>query len=88
MANTRTTEILNLGATKWLKVGDLPRPRNGMRATNVNNMIYLLGKYVAQIALMSHLRLVICLSRWRYGDTGVQLSIQLDSYQTNVPETR
>ena len=69
MANTRTTEILKPGATKWLKVGDLPRPRNGMRATNVNNLIYLLGKYVAKIAHMSHLRLVICLSRGRYRDT-------------------
>ena len=43
--NTKSTEIFTTGDTTWTTVGDLPRARNGLRATNVNNMIYVLGKY-------------------------------------------
>ena len=40
---TKSTEILTVGDTAWTTVGNLPRARNGFRATNVNNMIYVLG---------------------------------------------
>ena len=43
--NTKSTEIFTAGASGWTTVGDLPRARNGLRASNVNNMIYVLGKY-------------------------------------------
>ena len=41
---TKSTEILTVGDTAWTAVGNLPRARNGFRATNVNNIIYVLGK--------------------------------------------
>ena len=41
--NTKSTEIFTAGATAWTSVGGLPTARNGMRATTLNNMIYLLG---------------------------------------------
>ena len=42
---TSTTEILTLKEGKvWQIVGNLPRPGNGLRATTVNNVIYLLGR--------------------------------------------
>jgi len=41
--NTKKTEILPAGAAAWIMAGELPRPRNGLRSTSVNNMIYLLG---------------------------------------------
>ena len=40
---TQTTEIFSAGA--WTEVAALPKARNGLRATNVNNMIFLLGIY-------------------------------------------
>ena len=43
-ANLRSTEILIDGASAWDRVGDLPRARNGLRATNVNDIVYVLGK--------------------------------------------
>ena len=44
LENTKSTEILKAGGTAWTTVGNLPRARNGFRATNVNNIIYVLGK--------------------------------------------
>ena len=44
MRNLRSTEILIDGASAWIRVGDLPRARNGLRATNVNDIVYVLGK--------------------------------------------
>lgn len=41
--NTKSTEILTDGANIWTIVGELPRARHGLRATNVNNIIYVLG---------------------------------------------
>ena len=41
--NTKSTEILTAEARAWTTVGALPDARNALRATNVNNMIYLLG---------------------------------------------
>ena len=43
MRNLPSTEILIDGASAWDRVGDLPRARNGLRATNVKNIIYVLG---------------------------------------------
>ena len=39
--NTDSTEILNSGSSSWTLVGALPYARNGLRATNVANIIYL-----------------------------------------------
>ena len=39
--NTDSTEILNSGSSSWTLVGALPYARNGLRATNVANNIYL-----------------------------------------------
>ena len=68
LENTKSTEIFTAGASSWTQVGDLPHPGCEFRATNVNNVIYLLGKY--------HLRtLPIGLNlmfRWKYGDIEVQ----------------
>ena len=44
--NTKVTEIFTVEDKAWRRVEDLPRARNGLRATNVNNMIYLLGEYL------------------------------------------
>ena len=43
--NLDSTEILRGGilGEAWKEVGNLPKARNGMRATNVNNIIYVLG---------------------------------------------
>ena len=42
--NTKVTEIFTVVEDKaWRRVEDLPRARNGLRATNVNNMVYVLG---------------------------------------------
>ena len=46
LENTKSTEIFEAGATVWTIVGALPRARNGLRATNVNNIIYVIGKYM------------------------------------------
>ena len=44
---TSTTEILTLKEGKvWQFVGNLPRPGYGLRATTVNNVIYLLGRNI------------------------------------------
>ena len=67
--NTKSTEIFTAGATVWTTVGDLPRARNGLRATNVNNMVYVLGKY-HDYHIMGLLNSVM-LCRWRYRDTEV-----------------
>ena len=64
--NTKSTEIFTAGASSWTTVGDLPRARNGLRATNVNNMIYVLGKYHMMGVINS-----IMLCRWRYRDIEV-----------------
>ena len=45
--NTKVTEILSEKSNAWKIVDELPRARNGLRATNVNNVIYLLGNYVS-----------------------------------------
>ena len=42
---TKVTEIFSYSTHTWKFVGDLPRARNGLRATNVDNIIYVLGKY-------------------------------------------
>ena len=42
--NLGSTEILTDGKSAWELVGDLPRARNGLRATNVNDIVYVLGK--------------------------------------------
>ena len=44
MRNLRSTEILIEEDSAWSRVGDLPRARNGLRATNVNDIVYVLGK--------------------------------------------
>ena len=44
MRNLRSTEILIEEDSAWSRVGDLPRARNGLRATNVNDVVYVLGK--------------------------------------------
>ena len=41
--NTKSTEIFTVGAAAWTTVGGLPTARNGMRATTLSNVIYLLG---------------------------------------------
>ena len=43
--NLDSTEILRGGilGKAWIPAGKLPKARNGMRATNVNNIIYALG---------------------------------------------
>ena len=41
--NTKVTEIFTVEEKAWRTVGDLPRARNGLRATNLDNMIYVLG---------------------------------------------
>ena len=41
--NLRSTEILLEGDSAWDTVGELPRARNELRATNVHNIIYVLG---------------------------------------------
>ena len=61
---TKSTEIFTDGA--WTEVGALPRARNGLRATNVNNMIYLLGE-----DLVVELSDLTALYRWRYRDTEI-----------------
>ena len=43
LQNTKSTEILTTGATAWMTVGPLPKARNGLRATSVDNIIYVLG---------------------------------------------
>ena len=43
--NLDSTEIFTDGGSAWTTVGNLPKARNGLRATNVNNVIYVLGKY-------------------------------------------
>ena len=45
----------------------MPRARNGLRATNVNNMIYLLGEELIRMLA----GLSTFLYRWRYGDIAV-----------------
>ena len=45
LENTKSTEIFTAGATAWTTVGDLPSPGCEFRATNVNDFVYLLGKY-------------------------------------------
>ena len=40
--NTKSTEMFSDFA--WRMVGLLPRARNGLRATTLNNIVYLLGK--------------------------------------------
>ena len=42
--NTKVTEIFSASTNGWTIVGELPKARNGLRATDVNNVIYLLGK--------------------------------------------
>ena len=66
--NTKSTEIFTAGDTTWTTVGDLPRARNGLRATNVNNMIYVLGKYHNHIKVLLN-SVMVC--RWRYRDIEV-----------------
>ena len=44
MRNLRSTEILIEEDSAWSRVGDLPRARNGLRATTVNDIVYVLGK--------------------------------------------
>ena len=56
---TKSTEIFTDGT--WREVEPLPRARNGLRATNVNNMIYLLGE-----DLVVELSDLTALYRWRY----------------------
>ena len=41
--NTKVTEIFTVEEKAWRTVGDLPRARNGLRATNLDNIIYVLG---------------------------------------------
>ena len=41
--NLDSTEIFTDGDSAWKAVQNLPRARNGLRATNVNNIIYVLG---------------------------------------------
>ena len=48
-ANLRSTEILI--DTAWVRVGELPRARNGLRATNVNDIVYVLGKDIGGTTL-------------------------------------
>ena len=43
--NTKSTEIFTAGASAWTTVGALPSPGCEFRATNLNNVVYLLGKY-------------------------------------------
>ena len=52
-ANLRSTEILIERDSAWdkEKVGELPRARNGLRATNVNNIIYVLGMETGRMTL-------------------------------------
>ena len=45
--NTKVTEMFGHSYKAWKIVGELPRARNGLRATSVNNVIYLLGNYVS-----------------------------------------
>ena len=45
--NTKITEIFSASSKAWKIVGELPSARNGLRATNVNNVIYLLGNYAS-----------------------------------------
>ena len=47
--NIKTTEILVEGDTAWVITEPLPLARNGLRATTVNNVIYLLGMEVWQL---------------------------------------
>ena len=49
--NLGSTEILTDGKSAWELVGDLPRARNGLRATNVNNIIYVLGMETGRMTL-------------------------------------
>ena len=49
--NLGSTEILTDGKSAWETVGDLPRARNGLRATNVNNIIYVLGTETGRMTL-------------------------------------
>ena len=43
LENTKSTEIFTAGASSWTTVGALPSPGCEFRATNVNNIVYLLG---------------------------------------------
>ena len=49
--NLRSTEILIDGASAWNVVGELPKARNGLRATNVNDIVYVLGKDIGGTTL-------------------------------------
>ena len=45
LENTKTTEIYTAKENIWRTEGEIPSARNGLRAANVNNIIYVLGKY-------------------------------------------
>ena len=51
--NTKSTEIFTAGATAWTQCGELPHPGCEFCATNLNNVIYLLGKYQVKSAISS-----------------------------------
>ena len=46
---TRSTEIFTENGGAWSEVSSLPRPANGLRATTVNNMVYLLGRNILRL---------------------------------------
>ena len=54
LENTKSTEIFTSGAAAWTPCGELPHPGCEFRATNVNNIIYLLGKYHVKADIISH----------------------------------
>ena len=49
--NLDSTEYLTDGDSAWKAVQNLPRARNGLRATNVNNIIYVLGTETGKLTL-------------------------------------
>ena len=67
--NTKSTEIFTTGATAWTTVVALPSPGCEFRATNLNNVVYLLGKYHVKAVTRSQSQYVVF--RWRYGDIEV-----------------
>ena len=41
-----STELLVETATTWVYTGELPSPRNGIRGANIDNRVFMTGKYL------------------------------------------
>ena len=44
LENTGSTEVFTEKSPDWSEVSPLPKPRNGLRAATVNNVVYIFGK--------------------------------------------